>query len=242
MRIADFWLRLAGLVLIVVGYFAPWTPHKTAALTVTGLELAKFAKFFPQVQGGVVSIVRELFYFPFVVAFVLLGLLASRSTSRAVRLIVPLCAAAVLLGALLPFSVVDAVYQALTTSASFALSPDDKGQLILVVAGVMLALLTPLAHRLPRRVCGVLIVLLALAGSVPALWQFALLRPLVVALYNEHFGMGWGLVACVTGFASLLLSGILTIAGPDRSVQPQSVFRAPGNRNSDCTDHGQIAS
>ena len=66
-----FGVRFLGLVLILVGYFGPWVPHRTAALAVTGLELAEFAKFFPQVQGGVVSITRELFYLPLVVAFIL---------------------------------------------------------------------------------------------------------------------------------------------------------------------------
>jgi hypothetical protein len=223
LRAADFWLRLVGTVLVVVGYLGPWIPHKTAALTVTGLEVAEFAKFFPQVQGGVVSITRELFYCPFVAAFVLLGLLASRSTRRAVRLLVPPGAATVLLVALLPFSVVEAARHALTTPASFALPPDYKGQLILVVAGVVLTLLTPLAHRLPRRTLGILIALLALAGSVPALWQFALLRPLVVALYNGPLGPGWGLIACVAGFALLLVSSTLSIAiSGQRSAVNQS--------------------
>ena len=40
-------------MLAIVGYLGPWVPHKTAALTVTGLELAEFAKFFPQVQAAV---------------------------------------------------------------------------------------------------------------------------------------------------------------------------------------------
>lgn len=218
LRIAGFWLRLVGPVLIVVGYLGPWIPHKTAALAVTGLELAEFAKFFPQVQGGVVSINRELFYFPFVVASILLGLLASRSTNRAVRLIAPLGAATVLLGALLPFSVVETAHRALTTPAVFALPPDYTGQLILVVTGVVLTLLTPLAHRPPRRTLGVLVALLALAGSVPALYQFVLLRPLVVALYSTPLRLGWGLIACVAGFVLLLFSGILAAARPDRSV------------------------
>lgn len=222
LRIADFWLCLVGFVLVVVGYFGPWVPHKSAALTVTGSELAEFAKFFPQVQGGVVSVTRELFYSPLVVASVLLGLLASRSTSRAVRLIVPLGVATVLLGALLPFPVVEAARLAIATPASFVLPPGCKGQLALVVAGVMLTLLTPLAHRLPRRPLGILVALLAIAGSVPALYQFALLRPLIVALYDAPLGLGWGLVVCVTGCVLLLLSGILAAAHPNRPVQPLS--------------------
>ena len=209
--IVDFWLCLVGFVLVVGGCLGPWVPHETAALTVTGLELARLARdAFPHIT-------REFFYFPFVAASVLLGLLAGQSAGRAVRLIAPLGAATVLLGTLLPFSVVEAARHALTSPAPFVLPPNSRGQLILVVVGAALTLLAPLAHRLPRRPWGILIALLALVGSVPALYQFALLRPHIVALYDAPVGLGWGLVACVAGFALLLLSGVRAVASPDRS-------------------------
>lgn len=214
LRIAGFRLHLLGLVLAIVGYFGPWVPHKTAALTLTGLELAEFVKdAFPH-------IVRHLFYLPLIAAFILLALLASRSAARLVRLAVPLFAAALLLAALLPFSVVDSVRRALTTRTSLALDPRYTGQLAFVVGGTVLTLLSPLAHRIPRRTRGILVALLALAGIVPTLWQFTLLHPLVVAVYDEPIGLGWGLVTCVVGFALLLVCGVLAVAKPDRSVQP----------------------
>jgi hypothetical protein len=210
-------MRALGLILVVVGYFGPWVPHKTAALTVTGWELAEFAKFFPQVQGGTVSIARQLFYLPFVTVCLLLALLAGRSAARAVRLIVPLLLAALLVSVLLPYSVVDAARQALATRARLIVDPQYAGQLVLVAAGVALTLLIPLAWRLTRRLQSVLIALLALAGAVPPLWQFALLHPLVVALYAVPIGPGWGLIGCAAGYVVLLLSGVLA-AAPDRSA------------------------
>jgi len=45
-------------------------------------------------------------------------------------------------------------------------------------------------------------------------WQFALLRPLVVALYGAPLGLGWGLIACVAGFALLLAGGALIAVSP----------------------------
>ena len=217
---------LLGLALVLVGHFGPWVAHKTAALTVTGFELAEFAKFFPQVQGGTVPMRRELFYLPFVTALVLLALadcsnpMAGRSAARRARsrnsflsqsVIVPLCAAALLLIALLPYSIVDAARQALTTPVSFVLDPQYTGQLVLVIVGVVLTLLAPLARRLPRRAWGVLVALLALAGAVPPLYQFARFRPLVVALYDSPRppGLGWGLIVCVGGFVLLLACGVL---------------------------------
>jgi hypothetical protein len=203
---AGLWLRLFGLALVIAGYFGPWVDHKTAALTVTGFELAEFAKFFPQVQGGAVSITRELFYLPLVTVLILFALLAGRTAVRPVRLIVPLFATVLLLVALLPYSVVDGVRQALTAHSPLTLDPQHTGQLALVVAGVILTLLTPLVRRFPRRLQSTLVVMLALVGAIPALWQFVLLRPLVVALYggNEPPGLGWGLGACAAGFALLL--------------------------------------
>ena len=215
---AGRWLLRLGLVLVVAGYFGPWVPHKTAALTVTGFELAEFVKFFPQVQGGTVPLTRALFYLPLVTALILLTLFAGRSTVRLARLIVPPCAAILLVGALLPYSVIDAVRHAVATRSPPTLDPQYVWQTALVILGVILALLSPLARRLPRRASGILVALLALAGAVPPLWQFALLRPLVVALYNEPLGLGWGLITCTAGFVLLLLSGIRAAAMPSRSA------------------------
>jgi len=220
-RHSPFAIRLVGLVLVAVGYFGPWVPHKTAALTVTGFELAEFAKFFPQVQGGVVPVTRVLFYFPLVVASILLNLFVGRSTVCFVRWVVALCTAGLLLVALLPFSVVESARHSLATGVAFAVDPPYARQLALVVVGIALTLLAPLAGRLPRRVQSVLIILLALVGAVPALRQFAILRPLVAALYDEPLGLGWGLIACGVGFGLLLLSVVFALVSPERSAYGQ---------------------
>jgi len=216
---------LLGLALVVVGYFGPWIPHKTVALTVTGFELAEFAKFFPQVQGGVVPIHRVLFYSPFVAALFLLALVAGRSAIRPVRLIVPLFAAAVLLVALLPYSVVGGLRQALTSRSPFVPDPEYTEQLAILFVGVVLVLLTPLAGRFSRRARAILVALLALVGAVPALWQFVLLHPLVAALYHARLGPGWGLIGCMVGFALLLISAVFTAVSSERSspVEGQSL-------------------
>jgi len=209
-------LYVLGLMSVVVGYLGPWVPHKTAALTVTGLELAEFAKFFPQVQGGGIAIARELFYLPLITGFVLVALFAGRSTVRWVRLAVPLLLAGVLLVALLPYSIVNGLRQALAVRSSVVLDPQYVGQLRLVVAGAALILLTPLARRLSSRPQGGLVALLALGGAVPALWQFAHLHPLIAALYARPLGLGWGLIACAAGFALLLVWGLLALTWQTR--------------------------
>jgi hypothetical protein len=187
-RVADFWLRLVGLVLVVVGYFGPWIPHKAVALTVTGFELAEITKTMP--------VTNELFLIPPVAAAILIGLSVHRAAGRlSTRLIGTAFAALLALSALPPYEYIH--------------DPQYHAQLILAAGGVLLVLLTFLTRRLARRAQGVLVVTLALAGAVPALWQFVLLRPLVVALYNAPLNLGWGLIICAAGFVLLLLSSVL---------------------------------
>ena len=202
---AGFWLCVIGLVLAISGFFGPWVPHKAAALTVTGFELAEFAKFFPEVQARLVPITRELFLTPLIAGAVLFGLLIHKRACRpSVRLIATGLAALLTLAALPPYQ--------------FMRAPEYRTQLLLAAAGLLLALLTPLAHWLTRRAQGILVTLFALAGALVAPWQFAHLQPLIVALYNKPFGLGWGIVASVSGFGLLLISGVLTATGSDRAT------------------------
>lgn len=198
-----------GLGLAIVGYFGSWVPHKTAALIVTGPELAELAKFFPQVQGGAVPVIRGLFLTPVIVAAILLSLVVSQLAVRPItRFTVAGFASLLALTALPPYE--------------YFFAPEYRVHLVLVSCGEGLVLLTLLAHRLPRRAWGILVALLALVGVVPALWQFALLRPLIVALRGGPFGLGWGLVVCVVGFILLVAGGTLTAACPDCFSHPSS--------------------
>jgi hypothetical protein len=194
-----YWgLLLLGLALAVVGYFGPWIDHQTAALTVTGFELSWFAKFFPEVDGGVVPVRREQFYVPLVAATLLSGLWINRSGRRPVlfRILLTGLIALPLLLALPPYD--------------FFFAPEYRRQLLLVAAGVVLVPLTLLARWLPRRVWSGLFALLALSGGSLALVQFVRLRPLVVTLYGGPVGLGWGTIVCCAGFALLSVLGVLS--------------------------------
>ena len=50
---------LTGVAFALVGVWAPWIPHRAAALVLSGWDLAEFVKFVP---GA--SATRELFYLP----------------------------------------------------------------------------------------------------------------------------------------------------------------------------------
>jgi hypothetical protein len=192
MRVWGF--SLLGLSLIVVGYFGPWIPHKTAALTVTGSELSWFAKPFAQVT-------RELFVLPLIAAGVILSLTVQRLVAR------PLARLGVVGLGILVILASTPVYDSI-------LSPEYRGQLILMMVGGVVVVLTLLAPRLPGRVWGVLIALLVLVGILPALWQFAAFHPRVAALYDDGLGLGWGFVVCVSGFVLLLARGVLAVVAP----------------------------
>lgn len=200
-QIACPWMVFLGVVLALAGYLGPWVDHRTAALTVTGAEFSEFAKFFPQVQGGVAPVTRELFLSPLITGAVLLGLVANRWSRRPVARLAA-TGLAVLLGlAALP------PYQ-------FLLDRTYRSQLVLASGGALLVTLTLLASRLPPRLWGGLVAFLALVEGGLAPWQFGLLRPLVVALYDAPLAVGWGLVACVAGSALVLVGGILAAIHP----------------------------
>lgn len=190
-------LGIISSILMIVGYFGPWIPHKTAALTVTGYELSEFAKFFPQVQGGTLPIFRALFLTPLLAAAVALSLLINGTSKRFwLRLI---STALVILIALAAFPPYD-----------YILASEYRLQLILFVGGLVAIPLAFMSHRLAWSIRRVLIALLALIGAAPALWQFALLRPLVVALYGTSIGLGWGVIICTLGSILLLFSNLFT--------------------------------
>jgi hypothetical protein len=185
---------LLGLGLVVVGYFGPWIPHKTAALTVTGSELSWFAKPFAQVT-------RALFVLPLIAAGVILSLTAQRLVTRSLARI-----AAVVLGLLVILASMP-VYDSILT-------PEYRGQLMMMIIGGGLVVLTFFTPWLPHRIWGISIVLLALGGILPALWQFAAFHSRVDTLYDDVLGVGWGFVVCVIGFILLLTRGALAVAAP----------------------------
>ncbi len=209
-------IGLLGLILVVAGYFGPWIPHESTALLVTGLELAEFAKFFPQAQSALV--VRAFFYLPLIGGMILLSLFAGRACNRLFRWAVALGGSFLLLLMVLPYAVVEGARHALATGAPFALSLSYARQLILLAAGMLLTLLAPLSGSLPRRTRLALALALVLVSVIPALYQFLRFRPLVSALYGTPVGIGWGVGVCAMGFALLLVSAVSSVGNPKLKI------------------------
>ena len=70
-----------------------------------------------------------------------------------------------------------------------------RWQFFLGTGGALVVLATPLSKRLPVQVVGGLLVALALAGAIPALWQFLQVRGAIETSYDASLGWGWGLGA-----------------------------------------------
>ena len=182
------------LLIALAGYLGPWIPHKTAALTVTGFELAEFAKFFPQVQGGTVPVDRMLFYLPLVAVAVL----AAWYGVRWARWLPPVLVAGLVM-LITPYSVLDAARLSITANAPFTPDPAYLEQLLIVVGGAALTLAAYRVAGLPARVRRGLRLGLAVVSLGAALWQFALVYPLFAALYGHPTGVGWGVFVCAAG-------------------------------------------
>jgi hypothetical protein len=56
-----------------------------------------------------------------------------------------------------------------------------------------------------------LFLLVALIGVIPAVWQYALLRPLIGGFYEARILPGWGIIVCVVGFLFLSLASLRDI-------------------------------
>ena len=201
MKPAQTWRVVAalhgvGVVLLVVGHFGAWIPHRAVALLVTGRELSEFAKFFPQVQGGAVPIERTLFLMPLATGAVLLAIWVHTYWRWGVPRLLGTGLALLLAAATAP-------------PLQFLTDPSYRGQLALVAVAALLVLATIPVRRASARLHGLLILALALAGMPLAMWQFRLLHPLVKALYNQPVAPGWGLVLDGVGFVVLLVAGVL---------------------------------
>ncbi|MCJ7737492.1 MAG: hypothetical protein MUQ10_09300 [Anaerolineae bacterium] len=185
-----------GLLLIIVGAFGAWVPHETSALTVTGIELIEYSKFFPQVQSGAIPIIRELFSFPVLTGAVTIAVLAHWNTQKIHwRVLLTGLALVMALTAVPPYQ--------------FLRDPEYRRQLILSLSGILLILLTPLVRAVPNRIRGAIVALLTLIGAALPTWQFYQLRPLVVELYDAPVAPGWGMVAFSAGSVLLFGSSLL---------------------------------
>ncbi len=224
-------ISLAALGAVIVGaagYWGPWVAHRDAALVLMGQDLGEFVKFLPEVRGGSLAVVRQLFYLPPFAACLALALLASHRVmtyGRALR--------AVLLLAIFPVSL---ALLPPVVSPPVLKSPEFRLQVIGVVVCWALLPASWLLSRLPGRLQSAALACVGLLGAVPASWQFVRILPAAARAYGEAPAVGWGAAATVIGFATLVL---IAAAAAFLGECPPGTVRATGARPSRLQRGGQ---
>jgi hypothetical protein len=207
-----------GLALAIVGYFGPWVDHKTTALVLTGQDMGEFVKFLPEVRAGTTPMIREFFYLPpFAAALGLILLMSSRRLAyplvvRVVMLLVVLGLAwAMLPPVWTPQLLVTAEFRKQAVAIAFCL--------LLLIAHPMLRRLSPRWYTEHGRREGLMAValqhaqetammVLALLGAGPPLWQFFAIREAVNRAYGWPVQVGWGLWVTVLGFLVIIVEAV----------------------------------
>lgn len=206
----NIWAVLIGAGLVLVGVWGAWVPHRAAALVLSGWDLAEFLKFLP---GPTTT--RELFYLPVWCVGIVLVVIANQPTTLpTVRLGLLLLALALMLAILPPYPHVFGGYQ----SAEF------RWRFVLGVTGGLVVISLPFVARLGKssgfplaQASGLLLLLLALVGAAPAVWQFLRARAAIEAVYGAPLGWGWGLGLFLLGW---VLVGVIGVRQLMQNIQP----------------------
>jgi len=198
-----------GIALVLVGYWGPWVNHKTAALVLSGLDMAEFVKFLPGVRAGTEFMIRELFYLPPLAAALCLALIGSSRLwryplwARAIMVIVAIVLAIVVLPPY-PF-----ILQALSSDEFGRQFSMAAGCLAVIAASLLYRRRSTEAHeRLPRAVEAGLLIVISLVGAIPPLWQFLSIRSALDRVYGQPIHIGWGLWLTVAGFLVVAGAGV----------------------------------
>jgi len=201
--------RLAplGIALVLVGYWGPWVNHKAAALVLSGLDMAEFVKFLPEVQAGTEFMIRELFYLPLLAAALCLALTGGNQYlhyplwARGIMVTMAIVLAMIVLPPY-PF-----IVQALN-SGEFRRQFLMGVGCLAIIGGVLFY------RRLPRTAVAALLVIVSLAGAIPPVWQFLSVRNALDRLYGQPIHIGWGLWLMLAGLVIVAGSGTWTLVGP----------------------------
>ena len=193
-----------GIALALIGYWGPWVDHKAAALVLSGLDMAEFVKFLPEVRAGTEFMIRELFYLPPLAAALCLALMGSNRAwryplwARAIMVIVAIALAIIVLPPY-PF-----ILQ--------APGSDEFRRQFLMGAGCLAVIGGMLLYRrLPKAIVAGLLIAVSLAGALPPLWQFLSIRSALDAVYGQPVHLGWGLWLMAVGFLLVAGTGVWSL-------------------------------
>ncbi|MDW8069505.1 MAG: hypothetical protein RML46_11385 [Anaerolineae bacterium] len=200
------WVLLIGALLGLMGAVISWIPHRAAALRLNPLDLFVIVRLLPPVRDGVVRVAREVFLLPLLTPALVLALVPTfcAQPRGLLRYGSALFGAALSLTMLPPYPSVFTAWQ----------DPQYRWQFFLTVGFGGLALLSLGSGRLPARVRGGLIAVLALVGWALPFLSFLRVRPLFSALYGAPVGMGPGIFLSLLGTVLTVATGsFLTLSG-----------------------------
>lgn len=195
---------VAGLAL--AGYFGPWVPHPAAGLVITGLDLAEYVKFLPEVMAGQIALLREAFYAPLAAGSLIASLLSSRrALLRGLRVLLLLAAAVLALGMLPP-----------AWSPATLRLPEFRIQTVAILVCLAVVPLTALIRYVPDRLAWGVTGILAVPAAVWAAWSFLQVKPAIEAVYNAKLALGWGFWASLVGWLVLAALSLAWAISPRR--------------------------
>lgn len=215
--VARRWLPLPLAMLVALaGYFGAWLPHRAAGLVITGLDLAEYVKFVPQVMSGQIAIHREIFYLPLLAGSLLAGWLATRrELPRWVRAGFSLAAIPLALAMLPP-----------AWSPARLRLPEFRLQIIAIALCLGNLLLIPLLRHLPNRLVCALAALLSVAAALAPAWGYLQVRPAIAELYRAQAVLGWGFWASLAGQTATALFAVVGLLRPADLPAPRQRWSA----------------
>jgi hypothetical protein len=192
-------LLIFATLVALAGYFGPWVPHRAAGLVVTGLDLAEYVKFLPEVNSGQIRVERILFYLPLFVASLTAGLLAGRRNFPIwVRVLLALAAIPIALAMLPP-----------AWKPSDLFTPEYRWQALAIAVCVAVALPgVAFTRYLPSRIILLMIAVTAVTAAVLPANSFLQIHPAITAVYHQPLHLGWGFWATLIGNLSVAVIAI----------------------------------
>jgi hypothetical protein len=187
------WLLPAGWLLAALGFLGPWIAHPTAALSLSGGDMAEFVKFLPGVLNSSLRLIRQLYYLPPFAVSVSIALLIGLDSLHYGRFI---RAAALLLAVPVSLQLLPPAW----SPASLIGSEFRAQTLALGVCWLLLACFW-LYRRLPAWLLGSLSAILCLLAIFLPGWQFVTAKPAIDEVYGMPPSPGWGIALCFTGLA-----------------------------------------
>lgn len=205
-RQGRWYLLMIITVLALAGYFGPWVPHPAAGLVITGLDLAEYVKFLPEVMAGQIALLREAFYTPLAAGSLIASLLASRrALPRMLRGLLLVAAASLALAMLPP-----------AWSPATLRLPEFRIQVVAILACLAAVPLTVLTRYLPERLAWTGVGVLSVPAAIWPAWSFLQARPAIQAVYNTELTLGWGFWVSLAGCLVLATLSLAWALSPRR--------------------------